>query len=98
MAATTAAPASGQTGPWLAIEIEVGETVQLGVGNAIGWFCDDPSLVAAAIVTERGLNYWIVEGARVGTTTCRVGTDPSRASYVFTITIKEGDSNRRQPL
>lgn len=94
---TMAAPAGGQTGPWMAIELEVGETIQLGVGNAIGWFCDDPSLLAATIVTERGINYWVVEGARAGTTSCRVGTDPSRASYLIAITIKEGDSNRRQP-
>jgi hypothetical protein len=94
-AAAVAPGAAGQAGPWVAVDVDVGVTAELEVGNAIGWFCDDPSLVSAAIVTDRGRNVWVVQGARVGATQCRIGTDPSRASYLVTITVKEGRSNRR---
>lgn len=94
-AAAVAPGAVAQTGPSLAVEVEVGVTAELEVGNAIGWFCDDPSLVTAAIVTDRGRNLWVVQGARVGTTLCRVGTDLTRATYLVAITVKEGRSNRR---
>lgn len=94
-AAAVAPVAAGQTGSWLAVDVDVGTAAELEVGNAIGWFCDDPSLVSAAIVTDRGRNVWVVQGARAGTTECRIGTDPSRASYLVTITVKEGRSNRR---
>ncbi len=97
-AAAVAPSAAGQAGPWLAVDVDVGATTELEVGNAIGWFCDDPSLVSAAIVTEGGRNVWVVQGARVGTTRCRIGTDPSRVSYLVTITVKEGGSNRLRAL
>lgn len=74
------------------VEVEVGTAVGVGVRNALGWFCDDPSLVDAAIETRQGLNYWVVTGARPGTTTCRVGTDPSRSSFVFEVTVNPAPS------
>lgn len=69
------------------VVVEVGTKTERPVGNAHGWFCDDPTLVSATIETRGELNYWVVTGAKVGTTQCRVGTDTSRASYVFDVTV-----------
>ena len=69
------------------LSVGVGKTVERQVGNATGWFCDDPSLVTADLVTRGDINVWRVTGVAVGTTECRVGTDPTRASYVFDVTV-----------
>jgi hypothetical protein len=69
------------------VDVEVGKTVERDVAIAIGWFCDDPSLVAAEMVTRGNHNVWIVHGAKVGTTQCRVGTDPSRVAFVFDVHV-----------
>jgi hypothetical protein len=71
----------------IAISIEAGQKVKKPVGNANGWFCDVPALVKADIVTEGETNYWVVEGRQMGRTTCRVGTDPTRAVFIFDITV-----------
>lgn len=83
-------------GDGVALTIEVGRKADRNVGNANGWFCDDPTLVDASIVTRGDVNYWVVVGLKVGTTQCRVGTDPSRASFVFDVTVKQRSSNRRR--
>lgn len=72
----------------LAISVEVGTTIERPVANANGWFCDDPSLIDAAIVTRDDVNYWIATGKRPGRTLCRVGTDVTRASFVFDLTVR----------
>lgn len=69
------------------VVVAVGTRTERQVGNAHGWFCDDAALVTATIETRGELNYWVVSGAKVGTTQCRVGTDTSRASYVFDVTV-----------
>lgn len=70
------------------IELEIGETMMLDVGNALGWFCDEPSLVSAEIVFYDGYNAWVVTGANVGVTQCRVGTTVGRASYLFEVAVR----------
>jgi hypothetical protein len=77
------------------VTVEVGKRVQRNVANANGWFCDDASLVEASIVTHDEVNYWVVTGVKVGGTQCRVGTDPTRASFVFDVTVKAPRSKRR---
>ena len=84
------------TGNGVELILEVGRKTERRVGNASGWFCDDPSLVEASIVTREDLNYWVVTGLKVGETQCRVGTDPSRASFVFDVTVQRGSSKRRR--
>ena len=79
----------------MALSVEVGKTVERRVDNAIGWFCDDPSLVEASLVTEDDVNYWRVKGVKVGTTQCRVGTDPTRSTTVFDVTVKRARAKRR---
>lgn len=71
-----------------ALTVTVGTTVERDVGNATGWFCDDPSLVDAQLVTRNERNVWIVTGKKVGTTQCRVGTDVSRSSFLFDVTVR----------
>lgn len=74
------------------VVVEIGASAELEVGNAIGWFCDDPWLVDATLVTRDGLNYWIVTGVAQGRTECRVGTDPSRHTAVFDVTVTPPNS------
>ena len=69
------------------LDVVLGKTVERDVGIATGWFCDDPSLVVADLVTRGDHNVWIVSGSKVGTTQCRVGTDVSRPSYVFEVHV-----------
>jgi len=70
------------------VELEVGQTIELEVGNALGWFCDDPSLVAAELVGGGAYNTWVVTGAAEGATQCRVGTTTGRASYLFEVIVR----------
>jgi hypothetical protein len=87
-----AVPALGEADGVGRVELEVGETAELEVGNALGWFCDDPSLVGAEIVLGDGYNTWVVTGANVGTTHCRVGTTVGRASYLFEVEVVAASS------
>jgi hypothetical protein len=86
-------PAMAQQG--VPIVVEVGASAQRGVGNAIGWFCDDPALINATLVTRDNRNYWVVTGLAQGSTECRVGTDPSRHSVVFAVTVKPAPATPR---
>ena len=87
-------PAVGGDG--IALTVEIGRKTDRPVGNATGWFCDDPALVEAAVVTRGDVNYFVVTGVAVGATQCRVGTDPSRSTFVFDVTVKRASSNRRR--
>lgn len=70
------------------VEVAVGQTIELEVGNALGWFCDAPSVVSAEIVTYQGYNAWVVTGVEEGATQCRVGTTLGRASYLFEVIVR----------
>lgn len=76
-----------RAGDGLPLEVELGKTVQVDVAVAIGWFCDDPSLISAELVTRGDRNVWIVTGAKLGATQCRVGTDLHRVHYVFDLRV-----------
>ncbi len=70
------------------LSIELGKTVQVDVGYARGWMCDDPSLVEADLVTRGDHNVWVVRGAKLGQTLCRVGTQPlTPVYYVFDVRV-----------
>jgi hypothetical protein len=71
----------------IALKVEVGKTVEIEVGYARGWMCDDPSLVRAEVVTRGDRNFWIVSGAKQGATQCRVGTDVYGVSLVFDVSV-----------
>jgi hypothetical protein len=70
------------------IEIAVGETAERAVGFALGLRCDDPSIVRAELEpASPDSNVFRATGLAPGTTTCRVGTAPSRPSFVFEIRV-----------
>jgi hypothetical protein len=81
---TTTALADGE----IKLEVQLGKKVTQDVGYARGWMCDDPSLVQAELVTKNDKNYWVVTGAKLGTTLCRVGTQPlTPVYYVFEVHV-----------
>jgi hypothetical protein len=69
------------------VDVELAKTIEIKVDYARGWLCDDASLVKADVVTRDDVNFWVVTGAKLGATTCRVGTDPSLPSYVFDVHV-----------
>lgn len=71
------------------LEVELGKTVEVNVHSARGFFCDDPSLVQADVVTRDNTNVFRVAGASLGTTLCRVGTNPALLHYVFAVRVVE---------
>src|SRR5580693_8197822 len=85
LAVTAVAGADGET----PLEVELGKTVEVNVHSARGWFCDDPSLVQAEVVTRDNTNVFRIAGASLGTTMCRVGTNPALLHYVFAVKVVE---------
>jgi hypothetical protein len=81
------AATAAHAGEGTRLDVEAGKTVEVVVGYATGWFCDDPSLVRAQLVTRNDRNVWIVTGVKLGSTECRVGTDPARAHYLFDLHV-----------
>jgi hypothetical protein len=70
------------------IEVAVGQTVERDVGFAIGLLCDDLTIAHFELrASTPESNTFSVTGVKEGTTNCRVGTAPSRPSYVFEIRI-----------
>lgn len=55
------------------LRVQVGKTVERPVGILRGYFCDDPALISADMITRGDVNVWIVTGAKAGSTRCRVG-------------------------
>jgi hypothetical protein len=75
-----------------AVLVEIGKTVARDVGAAIGYQCDDPSLISAELKTmsvegRPATNVFVVTGVRAGKTLCRVGLDYSRPSVVFEVRV-----------
>jgi hypothetical protein len=76
------------------LDVALGKTVEVDVGYAAGWMCDDPTLVRAQVVTRHDRNVWILTGAKLGRTACRVGTDPYRPHRVFDVHVVEPPARR----
>ena len=70
------------------IEVEVGKTVEKSVGTLRTYFCDNPSLISAQLVTRGGANVWVITGVKPGTTQCRVG-ESFRPALVFDVVVTE---------
>ena len=69
------------------LDVAVGETVQREAGQAIGYRCDDPTIVKFELVTVADRNIALVTGLKEGTTQCRVGTDPHRPSTLYDVRV-----------
>ena len=78
-----------------ALAVTVGETVQREAGSAIGYRCDDPTLVTLELRTVGERNILSVTGVKVGTTQCRVGTDPHRPSTLYEVTVAKAKKPAR---
>ena len=70
------------------IEVAIGQTVERDVGFAMGLLCDDLTIARFELrASTPESNKFSVTGIKEGTTSCRVGTAPSRPSYVFEIRV-----------
>src|SRR5262245_57351654 len=70
----------------------VGETAEIDVGDRIGFACDDTRILRAGMVTRNGRNLFIVKGVAVGSTWCRIGSQPGLWSYLFEIVVRAHDA------
>jgi hypothetical protein len=58
------------------------------VGYAMGYLCDDESIVRAEMKNGTAEdNLFVVTGLKLGTTLCRAGTMQDRPSVLFEITV-----------
>ncbi len=73
------------------LDVAVGKTVEVGVGAARGWFCDDTSILKGDMITRADTNYFVVTGVSPGKTSCRVGgvSSASPVSYLFEVHVTE---------
>lgn len=69
------------------VEVTVGQTLVVDVGNAIGWYCDNPQLVIVQMVSREDHNEWIVTGAVEGSTLCRVGMNPGLPNFLLEVHV-----------
>ncbi|MDX2088672.1 MAG: hypothetical protein SFX73_12525 [Kofleriaceae bacterium] len=72
------------------ITLRVGQTLSLDVGFAMGSFCDDPTVVRAAMRDSSfESNAFVVTGLKEGTTLCRAGRidESARPSFLFVVTV-----------
>jgi hypothetical protein len=75
------------------LTIMVGQKAERDVGIAMGFRCDDLTVVEPEIATvDEDKNMFRVTGLKAGRTQCRVGLDPpghGRPTYLFSITVTE---------
>lgn len=61
------------------LEVTIDATLEVEVGNLVGFRCDQPKLVDAQMTTRKDargeVNVFVVKGVLAGTTQCRVGSD-----------------------
>lgn len=88
IAALLAGPAQAQAAQQ--VEIVVGHSAQLNVGQASGLNCDDLTVVSAKLVTSKDKkhNSLVVKGLAPGSTYCRAGTGLG-ATVLIHVTVTE---------
>ena len=72
------------------LEVEVGQTVSREVGYAMGYLCDDETILHAEM--RNGTpdnNLFVVTGKKPGTTLCRAGTVENRPTVLFEVKVIE---------
>jgi hypothetical protein len=68
--------------------VAVDETVELEVGYAVGFRCDDTRILEPSMKTKsETTNVFVVKGIAVGTTLCRVGTAPERPTMLLEVRV-----------
>jgi hypothetical protein len=69
------------------LEVELGKTVTVDVGQRRGLICDDTSIITPDLSTRNGRNYFVVTGNTLGATLCRVGTEPGQISVFYEVHV-----------
>jgi len=70
------------------LDVKLGKSIEVKVGYARGYMCDDPTLVDAELVTREDANWWVVTGKKLGKTQCKVGSAyDSPTYYVFDVRV-----------
>ncbi len=71
------------------VALVVGQTVELPVGWALGYICDDTAILRAELYNrDPYTNIFAITGIEPGTTLCRVGTNQLGAtSYLFEVVV-----------
>ena len=88
------------------LEVTVDVTLEVEVGNLVGFRCDQPKLLDAKLTTRaarpntarpndaRGeVNVFVVKGVSAGTTQCRIGGDLG-AFQLFDVVVHEQPKRR----
>jgi hypothetical protein len=71
------------------LTVDVDATVEVDVGYAVGFRCDDAKLISASMTTRDDHNVFVVKGVAAGKTQCRVGTNPQRPSVLFDVVVND---------
>jgi hypothetical protein len=69
------------------LEVELGKTVSVDVGQRRGLICDDTSIITPDLQTRNGRNYFVVVGNTLGSTLCRIGTEPGQMNVFFDVHV-----------
>jgi hypothetical protein len=69
------------------LDVELGKTVSVDIGQRRGLICDDTSIITPDLATRGGRNYFVVTGNTLGSTLCRVGTEPGQISLFFDVHV-----------
>jgi hypothetical protein len=75
------------------LEVKIDATIEVEVGNLIGFACDHPKLIDAQMKTKKDArgehNVFVVKGLIKGTTQCRIGNDVTGGSKLFEVVVRE---------
>ena len=68
--------------------VAVDQTVEVDVGYAVGFRCDDTKLLEASMKPKSDTaNVFVVKGLAIGSTLCRVGTAVERPSILLEVRV-----------
>jgi hypothetical protein len=70
------------------IAVEVDHTISVDVGYAVGFRCDDVTIIEPSMKPKTDqVNVFLVKGIKEGTTLCRVGTAPGRPTMLLQVKV-----------
>jgi hypothetical protein len=70
------------------ISVELDHTITVDVGYAVGFRCDDISIVEPSMKPKNEqANLFVVKGLKEGATLCRVGTQPGRPTMLLQVKV-----------
>jgi hypothetical protein len=69
------------------LDVELGTTVSIDIGQRRGLICDDTSIITPDVQTRNGRNYFVVTGNTLGSTLCRVGTEPGQMNLFYDVHV-----------